>query len=131
MSEERLERIEQKIDALASGIIQFELRVADRFVVVETNLSALGQKMDAGFQRLDAEMNAGFQRLDRRVDGVDRRLDRVDNRLDRVDQRLDRVERRLESIENTQTHINMELSEKIDDHEKRLSTTKRAREPNS
>ena len=91
MSEDRLERIERKLDALAGGVI-------------------------ARFDQVDVRLD----QVDARFDQVDARFDQVDARFDRVDARFDRVERYLVSIEKTQGIINSELSDSVADHEQRL-----------
>ena len=72
MSEDRLERIERKLDALAGGVI-------------------------ARFDQVDLRLD----HVDARFDQVDVRLDDVDARFDQVDARFDRVEKYLASIEKT------------------------------
>ena len=58
-------------------------------------MDGLGERMDAGFGRLDARidglgerMDAGFGRLDARIDGLGERMDagfgRLDARIDRL-----------------------------------------------
>jgi len=73
MSEERLERIEQKVDILVSGQIGLETRMGR----VETRLDGIETRLDG---------------IDGRLDGIDGRLDGIDGRLDGIDGRLDRTE---------------------------------------
>jgi tetrahydromethanopterin S-methyltransferase subunit G len=87
MSDERLERIEQKLDLLTDGMTTLAMRV-------DTGFGRLDGKIDASVENLDRKMEAGFQRL----------------------------ERRLDSIEATQSEINSELSDRVEDHEQRIVT---------
>lgn len=125
---ERLEVVEQKIDALTTSVdARFEAVVARfdaltasvdaRFEAVDARFDALTASIDARFEevaqafveqrqytefafnRLATEMCAGFRR-------VDERLDQLAGRLDRVEVRLDRVERKLDQFISTQSRAN-------------------------
>jgi hypothetical protein len=97
MSEDRLDRIERKVDASADGMTTVVLQV----------------------QQLDRDMKAGFAEVDRRFGysdekfgQIDRRFEQVDQRFARLEQKMDagfsRLERKLNSFETTQRAINME-----------------------
>ena len=92
MSEERLERLERKLDALTAGVAK-------------------------GFDRVEGQ----FERVDARFDRVDARFDQVEALFERVDSRFDRVEKYLKSIEKTQGTINGELSDSVASQEQRLA----------
>ena len=120
MSEERLERIERKLDALADGVIR-------RFIRVEGSIATLGDKIDTVDRRVDT--------LDQKVTGLDQKVDagfaQVDARFTRIhagivalNHKTSRIEAKLDSIEKTQSNINLELSDGIDKHEHRESSQK-------
>ncbi len=67
---ERLERIEQKMDA--------------RF-----------EQVDRRFEQVDKR----FEQVDKRFDQVDRRFEQVDKRFEQVDRRFDQVDRRFEKVD--------------------------------
>ena len=91
MSEERLERIEQKLDVLADSIGGLGVGVYSRLAQV-----------------------------DERFNQVDERLAQVDAGISSLVQKTDRIERKVDSIEDTQRHINNELSEHLQRHERRI-----------
>jgi len=109
MSEERLERIEQKLDVLTDGVATLAVH-AER---VDRKLDHLDQRVD---------------HLDQKVDHLDQKVDlngaRLDQKIDRLGEKMDagfsRIEKRLHSIEATQSAINIELSDKIENHEGRI-----------
>jgi tetrahydromethanopterin S-methyltransferase subunit G len=102
MSEERLERIEQKLDVLTDGVATLAVHA----------------------ERVDRKLD----HLDQRVDHLDQKVDlngaRLDQKIDRLGEKMDagfsRMEKRLHSIEATQSAINIELSDKIENHEGRI-----------
>lgn len=99
MSEDRLDRIEHKLDALANGMTTVVVRV----------------------EQLDRDMKSGFAHMDRRFGHVDQKFTRLEQRLEqRMDAGFNRLERKLDSIETTQRAINIELSDKIENHEGRI-----------
>jgi hypothetical protein len=106
MSEDRLDRIEHKLDALANGMTTVVVRV----------------------EQLDRDMKSGFADMDRRFGHVDQKFGQIDQKFTRLEQRLEqrmdagfnRLERKLGSIETTQRAINIELSDKIENHEGRI-----------
>jgi flagellar capping protein FliD len=76
----------------------------------DERLDDLNQRVEDGFNRVDAdirglrgEMNDRFNRVDARFDAmqnrVDDRFDRVDARFDRIDDRFDLMQDRLESMQ--------------------------------
>ena len=83
MSEDRLDRIEHKLDALANGMTTVVVRV----------------------DQLDRDMKSGFAEIDRRFGEVDKKFGQVDQKFARLEQKMDagfkRLERRLDSIEHT------------------------------
>ncbi|OLC47831.1 MAG: hypothetical protein AUH43_10860 [Acidobacteria bacterium 13_1_40CM_65_14] len=99
MSEDRLDRIEHKLDALANGMTTVVVRV----------------------EQLDRDMKSGFADMDRRFGHVDQKFTRLEQRLEqRMDAGFNRLERKLDSIETTQRAINIEPSDKIENHEGRI-----------
>ena len=88
MAEDRLDRSEQKLDALAEtvavGFNNVDARF-DKLTVLheETRdrVKLVAESVDATNERIDRLEN----RMDERFDGVDRRFDGVDQRLHRVD----------------------------------------------
>ena len=108
MSEERLERIERKLDALTDGVIR-------RFIRVNGSIATLDQKVDAGFARVDAR----FTRVDAQFTRVDARFTRIDAGIVALNHKTSRIEAKLDSIEKTQSNINLDLSDGIEKHEHR------------
>ena len=90
----------------------------------ETGLQRLGRlnrRIEGRLQRLDQRIESGLQRLDQRIEGGLERVDqKIDHGLQRLDQKTDRVLLKLDSIADTQKKINNELSDRIDDHERRI-----------
>jgi DNA anti-recombination protein RmuC len=104
MSEDRLDRIERKVDALADGMTTIVLQVQQ-----------LDRDMKAGFAEVDRRFGYSdekFGQIDRRFEQIDRRFEQVDQRFARLEQKMDagfsRLERKLNSFETTQRAINME-----------------------
>ena len=127
MSEERLERIERKLDALADGVIR-------RFIRVDGSIATLGDKIDTVDRRVDT-LDQKVTGLDQKVTGLDQKVDagfaQVDARFTRIhagivalNHKTSRIEAKLDSIEKTQSNINLELSDGIDKHEHRESSQK-------
>lgn len=71
-----LERLEQKIDALAAVVSDGARNNDNRFTALDRQLTGLGQRLDSMDQRLDG--------MDKRFDGSDRQLSDIDQRLTKV-----------------------------------------------
>jgi archaellum component FlaC len=76
MSEERFDRIEQRLD-----------RAGERF----DQIDEWQRRADERFDRIDER----FDRVDERFDRIDERFDRVDERFGRMDERFDRIDQRI------------------------------------
>ncbi len=107
MSEERLGRIEQKIDTLTDGVVTLAITV---------------RRIEDRFGQLDQKIDVNVGRLDSRIGGVDRKIDDVAAQLgSKIDSGIGRLDQKLDSIIDTQSHINRELSDRHADHESRIS----------
>jgi archaellum component FlaC len=83
MSEERFDRIEQRLDRAGERfdqIDEWQRRADERF-----------DRVDERFDRIDER----FDRVDERFDRIDERFDRVDERFGRMDERFDRIDQRI------------------------------------
>jgi archaellum component FlaC len=76
MSEERFDRIEQRLD-----------RAGERF----DQIDEWQRRADERFDRIDER----FDRIDERFDRVDERFERIDERFGRMDERFDRIDQRI------------------------------------
>jgi hypothetical protein len=109
---ERVDRMEQKLDALSSSVdrrfddvtLQFveqrqytefafdRLRkeMGDRFDLVATReqVERLDRKFDQQINGLDRKLDQQIDRLDRKLD---QQIDRLDQQIDRLDQKLDQL----------------------------------------
>ena len=122
---ERVQAIEQKLDALASSVdrrfdqvdaAMVEQRAYTEFAYetldsrMSTGFATLDRKMQAGFATLDRKMEAGLATLDRKTEAgfatLDRKTEvgfaRVDRKTEvafaRVDERFARLERKIDQI---------------------------------
>jgi predicted nucleic acid-binding Zn-ribbon protein len=119
MPEKRLDRIERKLDLLTDGVST----LAVKFEHLDQKVTALDQKMDAGYQRLDQKIDAGYQRLDQKMDAGYQRLEQ------KMEAGFNRLGNWLRSIETTQAAINGELSDKVENHEDRIVTLEQTINP--
>lgn len=98
MADAHLDRIEKKLDALTDHVVALDGRVGG---------------------------------VEQGVAGLDRRLKQVDQRLTQVDERMvagfARLEAKIDSHAKTQTHINSDLSDKHQDHERRIEKLEKER----
>ena len=80
--------------------------------------------MDRRFGHVDqkfGQIDQRFRQIDQRFDQVDQKFTRLEQRLEqRMDAGFNRLERKLDSIETTQRAINIEPSDKIENHEGRI-----------
>ena len=107
---ERVQGVEQKLDALRASVGAGFEQVDRRFEDVDAALleqrqytefayEKLDSKMDAGFSRLDQQMDAGFFRLDQRMDAGFAQADGRFAELERkMDGRFARLERKIDQI---------------------------------
>lgn len=84
--EVRVERVEHKLDALASS--------------VDEGFAEQRQYTEFAFDRLRSEMLARFGAVDARFDAVDARFDGMDARFDRMDDRFDRMDARFDAMDS-------------------------------
>jgi uncharacterized protein YhaN len=101
MPDKRPDRIERKLDLLTDGLSTLALKVDGKLEQIDQKMKALEERMDAGYQRLEHKMDAGFKRLGNW----------------------------LRSIETTQTAINRELSDNVENHEDRIVTLEQTINP--
>jgi len=82
--EQRFERIEALLHAMAERQNQIDLRIERRMQGFERHMQ--------GFERR-------MQGFERRMDRSEQRMDRADERMDKAEQRMDRAERRMEKFD--------------------------------
>jgi hypothetical protein len=100
---ERVQRVEQKLDALRAsmdaGFEHVDAALLEQREYTEFAYEKLDSKMDAGFSRLDQKMDAGFSRLDQKMDAAFAQLDGRFAGLERkMDGRFARLERKIDQI---------------------------------
>jgi predicted aminopeptidase len=100
---ERVQRVEQKLDALRAsmdaGFEHVDAALLEQREYTEFAYEKLDAKMDAGFSRLDRQMDAGFSRLDQRMDAAFAQIDGRFTGLERkMDGRFARLERKIDQI---------------------------------
>jgi hypothetical protein len=111
---ERVQRVEQKLDALRAsmdaGFEHVDAALLEQREYTEFAYEKLDAKMDAGFFRLDRKMDAGFSRLDQRMDAafaqVDERFAELERKMDgrfaglegKMDGRFARLERKIDQV---------------------------------
>lgn len=113
-SGERTERIEQKLDTLATSVDRrfdaLSASVDERFGAVDEALIEQRQYTEFAFERLRDEMKNGFNGVENRFNGIENGFNGVENRFDRLERKLDQfidtqsttnklVERRLTALE--------------------------------
>ena len=123
MPEKRLDRIERKLDLLTDGLSTLALKVDGKLEQIDQKMKALEERMDAGYQRLEHKMDAGYQRLEHKMDAGYQRLEH------KMDAGFKRLGNWLRSIETTQTAINRELSDNVENHEDRIVTLEQTINP--
>src|SRR2546428_9795760 len=77
MSEDRLDRIEHKLDALANGMTTVVVRV----------------------EQLDRDIKSGFADMDQRFGHVDQKFGQIDQRFRQIDQRFGQVDQKFARVE--------------------------------
>ncbi len=101
-----LERIQETLDILSSGIAAGFGRINEQLDRVDQRFEGVNERLDGVDQRLKG--------LDQRLDGVDRRFDGIDQRLERVDQRLDHIEANIATkMELARTRIILEQGQSL------------------
>jgi chromosome segregation ATPase len=108
MNNVRLSRIERKLDSLTSRVTAGDRRTT---------------RLDRALTHMAVATADGFKGLHAKLDVLARRVVSVDTKLDR----LPRLDAKLDSIIETQRHINSELSDKVEDHGKRIDALEKRR----
>ncbi|WP_042355644.1 hypothetical protein [Bacillus rubiinfantis] len=102
--------IDEKLDAMKTGLENRMDRMDERLGRVEVRLDRVEKRLD---------------HMDERLDHMDERLDRVEVRLDHMDERLERIDSKLNGhrVEWIETQETVDyLSIKSAQHEKKLRT---------
>ena len=111
MNSVRLSRIERKLDLLASRVTTGDRQTTR----LERALTHMAVATAAGFKSVYAKLDL-LPKLDAKVDVLSRRVAVVEAKLDL----LPRLDAKLDSVMETQSHINSDLSDRVEDHEKRI-----------
>ena len=100
---ERVQAIEQKLDALASSVDrrfdQVDAAMVEQRAYTEFAYETLDSRMSTGFATLDRKTEAGFATLDRKMEAGFARVDRkTEVAFARVDERFARLEKKIDQI---------------------------------
>ena len=89
---ERVQALEQKLDALASSVDrrfdQVDAAMVEQRAYTEFAYETLDSRMSTGFATLDRKMQAGFATLDRKTEVG---FARVDGRVARLERKIDQI----------------------------------------
>jgi len=89
-SSERVERIENELDALSESVDQRFKEVDKQFLDVRRHFVEQRKYIEFAYDKLGKRMTEGFARLDQRIDGLDQRMTDGFSRLERkFDQFID------------------------------------------
>ena len=103
---ERIERIEKKLDDLATSVERRFDAVGAEFNAVAGAFAEQRQYTEFAFGRLEAKVDAGFARVDSNFARVDANFARVDANFAKVDSRFNRLERKLDDFIKKQGEAN-------------------------